>query len=482
MTHSNIYPFKTRPYAHQSEAWELSREKDEFALFMDMGTGKSKVIIDSIAYLYDKGKIDTALIVAPKGTYQNWTRNELPVHLPDHIQVRTAAWNASPKKEEAKQLESILNVSHDLRVLVMNVEAFSTSKGTKFAESFIRCSGNCMMVVDESTTIKNPKAKRTKAIIKTGIQAKYRRILTGEPVTRSPLDLYAQFQFLNPALLGFSSYFTFRNRYAIMVDMKAGTRSFKKIVGYQRLEELGSQIKPWSYRIKKHECLDLPDKIYQYREIELSPEQKKLYKSLSDLSVAMLEGKVLSVDTVLTQMLRLHQITCGHYTSDDGEITQVPNNRISELMQVLSEAPNKVIIWATYIEDIKGILAALKSEYGDESTVAYYGAVSQDDRNIAIDRFQEDDTCRFFVGNPQTGSMGITLTAADTVVYYSNSYNLEHRLQSEDRAHRIGQKNNVTYVDLICPGTIDQKIVKALRDKKNIAQQVMGDEWREWLR
>tara|TARA_E500000081_G_scaffold154171_1_gene190356 strand:- start:166 stop:960 length:795 start_codon:yes stop_codon:yes gene_type:complete len=263
--------------------------------------------------------------------------------------------------------------------------------------------------------------------------------------------------------------------------MKAGTRSFKKIVGFQRLEELGEQIKPFSYRIKKEDCLDLPPKTYVYREVELSPEQKKVYKSISDVAVAVLDGKVLSVDTVLTQMLRLHQVTCGHYTSDEGDVVKVPNNRITELMQVLEESSNKVIIWATYIQDILAILSALKDEYGDESTVAYYGAVNQDDRNIAIDRFQKDPTCRFFVGNPQTGSMGITLTAADTVVYYSNNYNLEHRLQSEDRAHRIGQDKNVLYVDLICKGTIDSKIVKALRDKKNIAQQVMGDDWKQWL-
>ena len=482
MTHSNIYPFKTRPYAHQREVWELSKEKDEFALFMDMGTGKSKVIIDNLAYLYDRGRIDSVLIIAPKGTYQNWTRNEVPTHMPDHVQTKIAAWSASPTKDQKQKLEKILQGSLDLKILVMNVEAFSTSKGTKFATTFLRCGGNSMMVVDESTTIKNPKAARTKSIIKIGMLARYKRILTGEPVTRSPLDLYTQFNFLNDACLGFSSYYTFRNRYAVVVDMKAGTRSFKKVVGYQRLDELNKVIQPFSFRIKKEQCLDLPPKIYQYREIELTPEQKTIYKQLSDFAVTSLENKILSVDTVLTQMLRLHQVTCGHYTSDEGDIIKMPNNRIKELMQVLDEASNKVIIWATYIEDIKAILAALKTEHGDESTVAYYGAVSQDERNISIDRFQQDDTCRFFVGNPQTGSMGITLTAADTVVYYSNNFNLEHRLQSEDRAHRIGQDKTVVYVDMICRGTIDEKIVTALKNKKNIAQQVMGDEWREWVK
>ena len=481
MTHSNIYPFKTRPYAHQRKAWELSRDKDEFALFMDMGTGKSKVIIDTIAYLYDKGRIDSVLIVAPKGVYQNWIRNEIPTHLPDHIVTQIAAWYASPKKEQAKAIQDILKTTHDLRVFVMNVEAFSSSKGVKFAEAFMRCAGNCMMVVDESTTIKSPKASRTKQVIRIGIQAKYRRILTGEPVTRSPLDLYTQFQFLNPVCLGFSSYYSFRNRYSIIIDMKAGTRTFKKVVGFQRLDELSEQIKQFSYRIKKEKCLDLPPKTYTYRYVELTPEQKKVYKSISDNAVAFLDGKVLSVDNALTALLRLHQVTCGHYTSDDDETILVPNNRITELLQCIEEGPNKVIIWATYIQDILAITAALRKEYGDESLVQYYGAVSIDERNDAIERFQKDPETRFFIGNPQTGSMGITLTAADTVIYYSNSYNLEHRLQSEDRAHRIGQDKNVLYVDLVCDKTVDKRIIKALKDKKNIAEQIMGDDWRAWL-
>jgi SNF2 family DNA or RNA helicase len=338
-----------------------------------------------------------------------------------------------------------------------------------------------MMVVDESTTIKNPRAARTKSLIKTARKAKYRRILTGEPVTRSPLDLYSQCQFLDPALLGFSSYYSFRSRYAIMMDMQAGPRSFKKIVGFQRLEELSDLIKKFSYRVKKDDCLDLPEKIYQYRYVDLTPEQAKIYNDLTSVAFSLFENNLVSVDNVLTQILRLHQIVCGHFRSDDGELVSLPTNRVKELMSVLEEAPDKVIIWANYVADIQQISKSLSEKYGKESFVTYYGGTNDEDRQTAISRFQEDPTCRFFVGNPQTGGMGITLTSANTVVYFSNSYNLEHRLQSEDRAHRIGQKNNVVYVDLVCPKTIDAKIVKALRDKKEISGQVMGDQWKDWL-
>lgn len=481
MESSNVYPFKTKPYAHQAKAWDMSKEKDEFALFMEMGTGKTKVAIDTISYLYDSGRINSVLIVAPKGVYMNWVTKEIPTHLPDHIQYRMASWHASPRKAEQEALENVMKPTDDLRILIMNVEAFSTDRGTKFARLFMDVGGRVAMVVDESTTIKNPGAQRTKNVIKIGTLAKYRRILTGEPVTRSPLDIYSQAQFLNPHLLGFSSYYTFRNRYAILVDIKAGNRSFKKIVGFRQLDELTKLLQRFSYRVKKVDCLDLPPKVYQYRHVELTPEQKKLYKQLSDTAIATLQGKALTVDNVLTEILRLHQITCGHFKSDEGEIVDVPNNRLSELMDVLDEADDKVIIWANYVADIRKIEESLAKVYGPESVVSYYGDTSTDARSEAVKRFQEDPAVRFFVGNPATGGYGITLTAATMVVYFSNSYNLEHRLQSEDRAHRIGQTKSVNYVDLCVQGTIDEKIIKALREKKNIAAQVLGEDITSWL-
>jgi SNF2 family DNA or RNA helicase len=481
MESSNVYPFKTKPYAHQAKAWDMSKEKDEFALFMEMGTGKTKVAIDTISYLYDSGRINSVLIVAPKGVYMNWVTKEIPTHLPDHIQYRMASWHASPRKAEQEALDNVMKPTDDLRILIMNVEAFSTDRGTKFARLFMDVGGRVAMVVDESTTIKNPGAQRTKNVIKIGTLAKYRRILTGEPVTRSPLDIYSQAQFLNPHLLGFSSYYTFRNRYAILVDIKAGNRSFKKIVGFRQLDELTKLLQRFSYRVKKADCLDLPPKVYQYRHVELTPEQKKLYKQLSDTAIATLQGKALTVDNVLTEILRLHQITCGHFKSDEGEIVDVPNNRLSELMDVLDEADDKVIIWANYVADIRKIEESLAKVYGPESVVSYYGDTSTDARSDAVKRFQEDPAVRFFVGNPATGGYGITLTAATMVVYFSNSYNLEHRLQSEDRAHRIGQTKSVNYVDLCVQGTIDEKIIKALREKKNIAAQVLGEDITSWL-
>ena len=204
--------------------------------------------------------------------------------------------------------------------------------------------------------------------------------------------------------------------------------------------------------------------------------------SFLDQFFAELDGKVCSSMNVLTQLLRLHQITCGHFKADDGTIKHLKNNRLDELMSLLDETEGKVIIWANYVEDIKNIVKSLKKAYGEASTVEYHGGVKQSARQRQIALFQEKNgLARYFVGNPQTGGYGITLTAANTVVYYSNNYDLEKRLQSEDRAHRIGQVNKVTYVDLICEKTVDEKIVKALRNKVNIANEILGEELKQWL-
>ena len=475
------YKFKTKPYAHQLSALEKSWNKKEYAYFMEMGTGKSKVLVDNMAMLYDKGKINAALIIAPKGVYRNWYSQEIPNHLASHIDHKTVLWTATTSKTKDKEYQQLFKVDIDLHILVMNVEAFSTKKGLEFAAKFMNCH-KTLMAVDESTTIKTPSAKRTKSICNLGKYAKYRRILTGSPVTKSPLDLYTQCGFLDEELLGFGSFYSFRNRYAIMVDRNFGGRRVQIPTGYQRLDELSEILKKFSDRVLKEDCLDLPPKTYIERQVELTDEQTKAYSTMKSAALATLKGKMATAPHVLTQMMRLHQITCGHLKNDDGSITEVKSNRIKALLEVLDEVEGKVIIWANYVYDIKQIVNAISDEYGDDSIVQYYGAVEAEKRQDNIKKFQDPNSkARFFVGNPQTGGYGITLTAASNVIYYSNGYDLEKRLQSEDRAHRIGQKKAVTYVDLIAPKTVDEKIRKALRKKINIATQVMGEELRDWI-
>jgi SNF2 family DNA or RNA helicase len=441
---------------------------------------KTKVLIDNLAMLYDKGKVNGALIVAPKGVVGTWYNNELPTHLPAHIEPETVLWKSAINKKQQEKLNTLFQPGEDLHILIMNVEAFSTTKGMDFANKFLSAH-RTLMAIDESTTIKTPTAKRTKNIIKLAASAKYRRIMTGSPVTKNPLDLYTQCDFLSPWLLDFTSYYAFRNRYAEMKTLHMHGRQIPVVNGFKNLGELSDKLKSFSYRVLKEDCLDLPDKIFIKREISLTPDQRKLYDQMKKEAIAILKGKQSTTVNTLTQLMRLQQITCGHFTADDGATQPIPNNRITELMDVLEETEGKAIIWAHYQYDITNIINAVSKKYGKESIVDYYGLTPQENRQPNIKKFQDDPKCRFIVGTPSTGGYGITLTAANTVIYYSNGYDLEKRLQSEDRAHRIGQKKSVTYVDLMADDTVDEKIVQALRRKINIASEVLGEELKSWI-
>jgi len=474
------YKFRLKPYKHQITALEKSWNKENYAYFMEMGTGKTKVLIDNMSMLYDKGKIDGALIVAPKGVVKTWYEQELPTHLPKHIENVTVLWQSNINKTQQEKLETLFEIETALHILVMNVEALSTDKGVKFAHKFLN-SHRTLMAIDESTTIKTPTAKRTKNIIDLGTIAKYKRIMTGSPVTKNPLDLYTQCYFLDPYLLDFASYYAFRNRYAVMKTMHVRGRSIQVVHKFQNLSELSDIVKRFSYRVLKEDCLDLPPKNWTKRHIQLSKEQQKVYDEMKKTALATLNGKVTSTMTVITQLMRLQQITCGHFVADDGTTQEIKNNRITELMDVLDEIEGKAIIWGHWQKDIQNIVDEIEKVHGPGSVVNYYGLTPQDERQDNIRKFQSDPKCRFMVGTPSTGGYGITLTAANTVIYYSNGYDLEKRLQSEDRAHRIGQKKNVTYIDIIAENTVDEKIVKSLRKKINIASEVMGEELRDWI-
>ena len=476
------FNYKTKPYAHQEEALQRSHDKKNFAYFMEMGCGKSKVLIDNIYWLCQNRLIDTAIIVAPKGVYMNWKNNEIPIHLPDDIDADIYLWKASSTKNEKKKLSEGVTKRDKFRILLMNVESFVTKKAPVFLESFTHRS-EFLLAIDESTTIKNVKAKRTKAIMKFGETAKYKRILTGSPITQSPLDLYSQCAFLSKSLLGYDSYWSFQGRFAIIKQQRMGSMSFNQVVGYKNLEELTQKLKFFAHRTTKKEALDLPDKIYTTRQVDLTSTQIDQYISMKKTSVIYLEdGNMVSAPEVMTRLLRLQQLLCGYLVNDDGETIELANNRIKVMMEVIEEMDGKVIIWSRFRYDIKKIKNELAKAYGSGSVVTYYGDTSQEDRDSAIHNFQTNPETRFFVSNAQTGGRGITLTAASNVIYYSNDFNLESRKQSEDRCHRIGQHKPVLYVDLVCPNTVDVHIVKSLLQKDKIANKTLGEEVLEWLK
>ena len=471
------YPYKTNPYKHQRDALQESANKTQWAYFMEMGTGKTKVTIDNFSYLYLLNKINTVLIIAPKSVYTVW-ESEILLHMPSEIKHKIYKWNIDKPKDLTK-----LNNHEGLKIFLINVEALSTKRGLDGCIDYLTKNKLNFVVLDESTTIKNRTAKRTKNILKLRILSARRRILTGSPITKSPLDLYTQCAFLSPDLLGFNSYLTFRNRYAEMGDIPVGSGRWISIPKYyKRLDELEEKLKTFSTRIRKDECLDLKPKVRQKRYIELEGESQRVYERLRQSALAIVEDSTISFSNKLTEIIKLHQVCNGFTKDDEGKLLVLHDQKVKALHEVIEETDGKIIVWANYLWNIHEIIHSLKSKYGAESTVSIFGEVSVEDRKKAVDLFQNDSKVRFFVGNPTTGGFGLTLTACNTVIYFSNNYNLEVRMQSEDRAHRMGQKGTVVYIDIVARNTLDEAIMKSLINKGQIAAKTLGEEdLRSWL-
>ena len=347
--------YKREPLAHQREALNLSYDKKSFLYLMGMGTGKTKVAIDNAVFLYNQGEINSVLIIAPNSVTHNW------------LKEIDADSSAKGFKYLFRRDSFDYHLKDHINWYVMNVEALSHASGVKVAKKLIDKHADKMyLVVDECTTIKNHKAKRTKNIIKLTSKVKYKRGMTGSPTAKSPLDLYTQCEFLDPTLLGFTSYYSFRARYAVMRPItRDGFRQQMIPYGYQNLSELWEKIKPFSYRKIKENCLDLPPKVYMKRMLQMSTEQMEVYNQLRKYARAVIMDKEISYTNKLTEILRLHQVTCGFFKSDNGVIEDIDNNKIKELFSVIEEIEGKVIIWAHWQSDVRQIIKAVVKNFGE---------------------------------------------------------------------------------------------------------------------
>jgi len=504
------FVFKLKPFEHQMRAWLQSRDLPVFALLMEQGTGKTKVGYDTTAWLYANGRINALLVVAPNGVHRNWTEREAPTHIPDYIDWM-AAYYVSPSSitvKERKALQALWEFK-GLRILSMNVEAFSHSAPFEYAKKFLNAH-NALMIVDESSTIKTPGAKRTKNLIVAGRRAKYRRILTGTPYTQAPLDIFSQFKFLTPQILG-NSFVAFRAEYATTVQRENKAASarrrrpvfYEEVTGYKNLDELKRLVAEHAFRVRKVDCLDLPPKLYERRPVPLTPDQSRLYKQMLDESRAFLSNIEFKVGTDLNdwfdmspedqllwvmenkdkvetmtasnaavKLTRLQQIVGGYF---DGEAISKINPRLNSLIQLCEECAGKIIIWARFRDELSAISRALSEAFGEGCVAEYHGGIKPAEREAGVDGFCNGDTVRFFVSQQHAGGYGLTLVAASDVVYYSNDFSLEARLQSEDRAHRIGQEKHVTYYDMVAPGTVDEKVLSSLELKREMADRMTGD-------
>lgn len=571
------YLFKTKPFEHQLEEWERSREEEARAIFWEQGTGKSKLTIDTACWLWMRGLIDGVLVVAPNGVHRNWVESEIPDHIPDAVMPSVRAFHFQSPRADTKwhkaAVRSILK-HKGFAWFTISYEAFMTASGKRALIEFFD-TRRLLYVLDEGHYIKTPDANRTKSILMSAKYAPFRRVLTGTPIAQGPFDAYSQIKFLvenywKQAEL--STFTEFKTHFGVFgkiynPNLKSQynpqTKRWEKcqggyvdiLKGYKRLDELQQLLVPISSRVTKDDVLDLPPKLFSKRFFTMTPEQAKLYKQLKDEFIVWLElggierdaealeaeaqpeadccptclgKKELNLDgfiypcpdcadqpdlfgdegttpviaaLAITRLLRLQQITCGYLPTDDDDepVYEIPgaNRRLELLCDIIEEQQHKTIVWARFQLDITFILKELKKR--GIKAVRYDGLANDDERAEAKALFQgeravyengqvvgrekipEEEQAMVFVGNPAAGATGLTLTAAKTVIYYSNSFKLIDRLQSEDRAHRIGQENQVLYIDLVAEDTVDEKIVEALRNKFNVARQITGDRMKEWL-
>jgi SNF2 family DNA or RNA helicase len=460
---------KTKPFAHQMDALNRFLTEPYGALFCEMGTGKTKISLDIMA----NGPEDGALVAAPNGLHLNWMYSELPTHWPDEMDTAVYCWKGTPTTKKAKLLlADFMDSEARFKFFLINVEALRTKSGFDPAKAFLKSRRSLHMVIDESTCIKNPKAAQTKACFKLGALATRRWLLNGTPITQGPLDLFAQCKFLSPTALPYASYTAFKSKFAVEVSQTFGNRQFNKIVGYRHLEQLSAEVSPFSLRLTKEECLDLPDKVFKTRVIEATPEQSKAYAEMKDLCLTELrEGAQVSVTNALTKIIKLHQILTGFVVDDEGTEHMIPNNRIPALVQD-AEAAGSMVIFCAYVNNVKAVAAALEEKFPNR-VVTYYGDTKPDARTAAVKAFQAGEV-DFFVAS-SAAAKGITLHRTSELTYFSNPRSLETRLQSQDRIHRIGQDKKCTYTDLVIPNSLDEIIINNLKAKKDIADLVLDE-------
>jgi len=483
------YQPKRPPRAHQREA-ELAMEGREFfALFMAMRTGKTKVVVDEFGRLWSRGEADDLLVIAPAGVYRTWPEAmglDLDPSLEEVLDI--FLWSASGSKTARGQEELASFIAprrrgDPPRVLLINMEALSAvERAQRLAVEFVS-QRRAYVAVDESTTIKEPRSKRTKFLVqKIAPRARVRRILSGLPTPQSPLDIYSQFNFLQPEKpLGFSSFVSFRSRYAITRRQQMGARWIDLVVGYRFQDELAERIRDHSYRVTLEDCYDLPESTYQVREVSLTEEQGRLYREMRDRAVAVLETEErVSASLVITQLLRMHQILSGVAVDEAGKLHAIPEHRTQELLSLLEEYDGKAVIWCAYDASVRGVSQALEKKYGEGSVARFWGG-NPSTREEEEARFKTFSRCRFMVATAAAGGRGRTWDAASLTVYHSNTHNLEHRSQSEERVKGVGKVQPALYVDMVSPGTVDEKILKALRGKMDLASLLTGDAWRSWV-
>lgn len=490
------YQFKSTPFAHQLEEFERSRDQPSRALFWEQGTGKTKPTIDTAAWLFERGEIDAVVVVAPSGVHRNWLTDEIPTHLPERVVRRSKSYIWDTKRAANKSAiaeQDALAKHRGLAWLFMSYDAVMTDRGKTFLWRVLR-SRRCLYVLDEGHYIKTPGSKRSKRLVASGRYAPYRRLLTGTPISTGPFDIYTQVKFLDEtfwAQHSLDSYPVFKFKFGEWYTAAEFKRDhdydpkYDKLIGYKNLDQLKSHVDTVGSRVTKDDALDLPAKLYTRRYFTLSPEQSALYTQIRDEYAAETEsGGIIDAELAIVRLLRLQQIVSG-YVGVEGleepyELIGPKNPLVDEVVDLCNSIHRPGIIWCRFTRTIDLLMERL-----GKSAIRYDGTLDEDEAERSKVAFQSGDA-QWFIGNAQKGATGLTLVQAKFVLYAENSFRFVDRVQSEDRAHRIGQTDQVEYIDFEgrLPGdrpTVSQHIIKNLRGKRDIASQITGDQLREWL-
>lgn len=484
------YPHVIEPFQHQKDHLTNHVEKKAWGLLWEQGTAKTKPIVDTAMYHYDNGNINALIVVAPPGVERNWNTDEIPKHMPDEFAMDTMVGVFQTAKKKTKAHIRLMNALLEwdgLSVLLISYSAFMTKEGKDLVRAFLR-KRRVLYVLDEAHNIKSPNAKRTKSIVASGKYAQYRRILTGTPVAIGPFDLYSQIRFLdewfwkNKGIHGSVEFRQHFGRWFTAADCKklhGYDPGYDKLIEYQNIDQLKEWLKEITDRVLKDEVLDLPPKLYQKRYFDMSREQRTAYETLNEELMLEIGDEIITAELPIVKLLRFQQITCNYVPVGEDEPVHMfssKNPRLSVMEDIRDETHHPVIVWARFKHDVDQLMDLLGND-----AVRYDGSLDDDEAERSKLAFQRGDA-KWFVGTAQKGGPGLTLTQAKTMVYYSNSFRLIDRLQSEDRAHRAGMDEHpVNYIDIVANDTVDESIVDNLRNKRDIAVEIQGDPWKEWI-
>jgi SNF2 family DNA or RNA helicase len=456
-------------FEHQASYLVKSSQVRGHGLWWEMGTAKSRAIIENLKELYEAGEVRGVFITAAASIYLNWLR-QFSEWWPE---AQPVVYMSSNPRRSQKEIQ--IGLSRDgPKILLLNAEALSQERSTAVhvaASFFKELKNELMFVVDESNIIGNPKSARSKVIRKLGLSAKYRRCLSGTPGVETPLKLWAQLEFLEPRSTGMT-YWQFQQYVGITKTVYAGQRSFQKIVGYRRIEWVKSLMEKYGSFVAKKECMDLPPKLYETWFVELDDDHRKKYDELLKLGISELSSGRVLPNNAMDKLYQLHNMATGFARTDFGT-EWFSKGRVNALMNLLESINGKAIIYTPSRVELQMLDDVLSHSYGSTSLARFHGGIDVPTRNREVDRFQTEESCRWFLANQTAAGFGLTLTAASYVIYFRNAYSLDIRVQSEDRPHRPGQHNPVTIIDIVARNTVDEDVVQAHRDKKYIASQIL---------